>query len=381
MAFLQQRSACFEKVFSRPAEFVVRAPGRINLIGEHVDYQEGLVLPAAIDRYVIASVAANRTEEIAIWSAATGQAPLRCRLDALSPRRDDFAWSNYVFGVVAQYRKAGLEPAGFDIAFESTIALGAGLSSSAALESGAALATEALAGVSLSPRERSILCLAAEHEFAGVPCGMMDQLAVNAGEEGKALLIDCRGHAITPFPLPAGLAVIVAESGVRHALADGEYAKRKADCETAARHLGIPSLRDASLAVLEEVRGKIGERVFRRARHVVREIERVRQFTVALSGGDQARIGELMAASHASLRDDYEVSCPELDALVEIALSHGVIGSRLMGGGFGGSTVNLVAKDTAEETAAKIRRSFHERHGKEITAFVVNAVDGAGFVD
>jgi galactokinase len=240
-----------------------------------------------------------------------------------------------------------------------------------------ALIVEATTGVTRSPRERALLCQAAEHEYAGVPCGIMDQLAVSSGVEGHALMIDCRTLEVTPNPLPEGIAVVVVDSRVKHALADGEYAKRKADCETAARVLGVQRLRDATLENVHAARDRLGDRVFRRARHVVSEIGRVRHFAEALQAGDVATVGKLMAKSHASLRDNYEVSCTELDALVGIANDLGVIGARMMGGGFGGSTVNLVREDAAASVAEAICDRYREMNDAEVEAFVVHAVDGA----
>ena len=366
----------FCTVFAGKPSIAVAAPGRINLIGEHVDYQDGLVMPAAIDRYVFGSARAIPDAEIRLWSSH-GHRQLMIPLDRIEPITGDDQWANYVFGVVAKYRDAGHGVRGFEAAFDANLPLGAGLSSSAALESATALIVESVLGIGLPPAERALLCQAAEHDWAGVPCGIMDQLAVNAGVAGHALKIDCRTLEVAPAPLPSGLAVVVVDSKVKHALADGEYAKRKADCEVAAHGLGVKMLRDADLQSLEAARASLGDRVYRRARHVVTEIERVRQFTAALEAGDTSAAGELMAGSHRSLRDDFEVSCAELDAIVEIACDLGAIGARMMGGGFGGSTVNLVASESAVEFAEQVSMRYRERHGAKIEAFVVTPVAGA----
>ncbi len=372
-----QRIALFESVYHRPPQIAVRAPGRINLIGEHVDYEEGLVMPAAIDRYIFANAAVIDEPEIRLWSATCTRTPLRLPLADLAPLHGTDSWANYVAGVVAKYRDAGVPVRGFDVAFDATLPLGAGLSSSAALEAATALIVEAATGFTKTPRERALLCQAAEHEYAGVPCGIMDQLAVASGVKGHALMIDCRSLEVTPSPLPEGIAVVVVDSRVKHALADGEYAKRKADCEAAVQSLGVQRLRDASLENVHAARDRLGDRVFRRARHVVSEIGRVRRFAEALQGGDVETVGKLMAKSHTSLRDNYEVSCTELDALVAIANSLGVIGARMMGGGFGGSTVNLVREEEAASVAEAICARYRETYGAEVEAFVVHAVDGA----
>ena len=367
----------FEQCYAKPAQICSRAPGRVNLIGEHVDYQGGLVMPAAIDRYISAAAAPIEAAEVRLWSSLVKGSPLVVPLEQTAPLQGDGSWANYAFGVVAAYRDAGYPVSGFEIAFDADLPLGAGMSSSAALESASALVVEALANIQLPPQDRALLCQAAEHTFAGVPCGIMDQLAVNCGIAAHALHIDCRTLDIRPARLPDDLAIVVVDSKVKHALADGEYAKRKADCETAAEMLGMTQLRDATLQQVDAARDHLGERVHRRARHVVTEIERVRQFSDALDNGEMSRVSELMAASHRSLRDDYEVSCPELDSLVGIAASLGAIGSRMMGGGFGGSTINLVAESEAGSLANAIVRRYFENCGKEVEAFVVHAVSGA----
>jgi galactokinase len=373
----EERRARFQGIYHRLPHIAVRAPGRINLIGEHVDYEEGLVMPAAIDRYIFADAAVIDEPEIRLWSATCGRPPLRLPLADLAPLHGTDAWANYVTGVVAKYRDAGAPVRGFDVTFDASLPLGAGMSSSAALEMATALIVEATTGMTKSPRERALLCQAAEHEYAGVPCGIMDQLAVSSGVRGHALLIDCRTLEVRPNPLPEGIAIVVVDSRVKHALADGEYAKRKADCETASRVLGVHRLRDATMESVNAAREQLGDRVFRRARHVVSEVGRVLHFAAALEGGDVATVGLLMASSHLSLRDDYEVSCTELDALVEIADHLGVIGARMMGGGFGGSTVNLVREEEATAVAEAICARYREANDAEVEAFVVHAVDGA----
>ncbi|MGI9240826.1 MAG: galactokinase [Verrucomicrobiales bacterium] len=354
----------------------VRAPGRINLIGEHVDYQGGLVMPAAIDRYVTAIARPNARPEVRL-SSSHGHGELIVPLGHATPFSGDESWANYAFGVVAKYRDAGHPVIGFDVKFHSDLPLGAGLSSSAALETATALAIEGMLGIDLPPTERALLCQSAEHDWAGVPCGIMDQLAVNAGIAGHALKIDCRTLEAFPAPLPNHLAAVVVDSRVKHALADGEYAKRKADCEAAAAFFEVEFLRDVTMGKLEAAQDELGERIYRRARHIVTEIARVGEFTAALEANDTAKAGILMGASHRSLRDDYEVSCRELDALVEIADDLGAVGSRMMGGGFGGSTVNLVDRDGAQEFAEEIVTRYREKHGAEVEAFAVNLVAGA----
>jgi galactokinase len=376
-------AACQDEVLTRlttwtglPPEFASTAPGRINLIGEHVDYQGGLVLPAAINLGV--SAAAVRLEQpvLRLQTSFRGGAEVEVPLDALVPRKGADAWANYALGVVACYRQAGHQTGGLAIAFEASLPAGAGLSSSAAFEAATAMIIEQSLDLTLSPRDRALLCQRAEHTYAGVPCGIMDQLAVNAGLPGHALLIDCQSLTVTPAPLPDEVGMVVVDSGVHHALADGEYAKRRADCEQAADILQVGCLRETSLAAVEAARSTLGERVFRRARHVVTEIERTRRCATAMAAGDLHTTGQLMAASHASLRDDYEVSCPELDALVGIANALGIAGARMMGGGFGGSTIQLVPAARAVELAAAIEAAARDQ-GLRASAFPVNAAAAA----
>lgn len=372
----------FKKVFGRAPELRVQAPGRINLIGEHVDYLGGCVMPAAIDRHLTMAVAPSEQPLIRAWSEGGAAEPLEVSLDDLVPRSSgpDY-WINYLIGVVAGYRERGIETPGFEVAIASTLPSGAGLSSSAALETATALVVEALAGSSREVLERALICQQAEHRFAGVPCGIMDQLAVGAGREGCATLIDCRDLTLQPVRMPAGTVLVVADCGVKHALGDGEYGKRREDCEAALEMLGLDSWREAKLSDVQEKEGELGDRLFRRARHAVTEMGRVDAFAVALEQGDVEGIGSLMAAGHASLRDDFEVSCAELDLLVEAAQDfgpeRGLLGSRMTGGGFGGSTVSIVRADAAEALCGALRGAFSDHFGRKIEPFITVASEGA----
>jgi len=373
----------FERVFGHPPQFAARAPGRVNLIGEHVDYQDGLVLPAAIDRHIYASAAPIAEREVRLWSSVSDRPPVVVPLENDEPLKGEDAWANYAFGVIAQYRDRGFEDGGIEIAFRADLPLGAGVSSSAALESATALVVEAAAGIELDPGFRAVICQEAEHQFAGVPCGPMDQLAVNCGVAGHVLRIDCLTCDPEPVMLHEGISMVVVDSKVKHALAEGEYAARKADCQAACDvdELGVFSLREATLASIEILRGLEGDdRIYRRARHVVTEIERVREFLAAIEAGEMSKLAPIMAASHASLRDDFEVSCEELDELVAIAVELGTLGSRMMGGGFGGSTINLFPSETAESKAAEIVDFCAERHGRDVEAFVANPADAAQII-
>ncbi|MCB1231560.1 MAG: galactokinase [Verrucomicrobiae bacterium] len=378
----------FQTVFGREAEAVVRAPGRINLIGEHVDYLDGWVMPAAIDRHIEGAAAEIPEREIRIWTELAGTdagAIATVSLDDLQRRGGSDSWMNYLIGVLAMLREAGVEPPGFEIALTADLPTGAGLSSSAALETVTALAVEALTGVAQDPVDRALLCQKAEHEYAGVPCGIMDQLAVGASRAGHALMIDCRDLSLKPVPIPSGLALVVADSRVKHALGDGEYRKRREDCESAAEILGVPTLRDASLDQVQAAAEILGDRLFRRARHAVTEIERVHEFATALENQDFAAIGRLMRAGHESIRDDFEVSCAELDALVEAAYAfgpeRGLVGSRMTGGGFGGSTISLVHEEATSAFVEHLGALFADQFDHPASIFTTHAAEGARILD
>jgi len=313
------------------------APGRVNLMGDHTDYTGGLVLPMAIDLGTTVEGTASTGDRVHLSSADEPDDAV-VPLPVTDPSSMEPPWARYVAGVVAVLRPA----MGFAGSVRTTLPIGAGLSSSAALEVAVALAL----GFDGSPHELARACQEAEQVASGVPCGVMDQLAAAAGVAGHALLIDCSTLAVEPVALPAGVEVVVAHSGVGRALATSAYAQRRTQCETAERTLGVP-LRDATAADVARPRDPL---LRRRARHVVSENHRVRAMAHALAGADLTTIGETMAASHASLRDDFDVSTPELDALVaRLTRAPGVIGARLTGAGFGGCAVALVHAGAAVE--------------------------------
>jgi len=363
----------FESRFGA-APRLTRAAGRVNLIGEHTDYNDGLVLPAAIDRstWVAAAPRRDRTLRVASRNLAGER---HIALDAPS-RSPDGHWSDYAAGVVAQLARHGIPLGGADLLIDSDIPLGAGLSSSAALEVGVARALLAIAGAALAPLELARLCQAAEHEFAGTHCGIMDQYSACFGDEGNLLLLDCRTQRHRPVPLPARVRLLVCNSMVRHALASGEYNRRRADCSAAvtalqAREARIASLRDLGPDDLAPLGRHLEPRLLRRVRHVVGENARVRATAAALQRGDLDECGRLLYASHASLRDDYEVSCAELDALVEAAAGiPGIWGARMTGGGFGGCTVNLVDAAAAEAAGAALLDRYVEATGRRAEVYI-----------
>jgi galactokinase len=377
----------FVTAFGRPPRWLAAAPGRVNLIGEHTDYNEGFVLPLAIDRYVVlaadrppapAGTPANpsiRLQSAALDAGATIEADGSSRAPAPP-------WTSYVRGVLAGLHRLGVEAGPLDVLIDTSLPLGGGLSSSAALEVATATLIEAASGRLLDPLEKAKLCQKAEQESAGVPCGIMDQYSSIFGRSGAALLLDCRALASETVPLadPA-IAVLVINSRVKHALADGAYAERRAQCEAAAAALGVPSLRDATLDRLERARDALEPVLSRRARHVITENQRTTRAAGAIRAGDWLETGRLMAASHQSLRDDYEVSCPELDWLVaQAGREPGVLGARMTGGGFGGCIVCLARQETLTDVARRVTTAYQAHFAIEPVAFPVRAVAGAGLI-
>jgi len=348
-----------------------RAPGRVNLIGDHTDYNEGFVLPLAID--LECSVQATRRPDavVHVTSLDVGLEVEVAADGSTEPSEVEPAWGGYVAGVVRTLADRGRSPVGLEAIVSSTVPLGAGLSSSAALEVALALALCDAAGLQLPTLELARACQEAELVATGVPVGIMDQLASLAGRRGHALLIDCRSLAVEPIPLPAGLTVVIVHSGVSRTLVGSAYAERRRTCELVAARLGLRTLREATA---EQVADEP------RARHVVSENARVLEAARALSAGATDELGPLLAASHASLRDDFEVSTPALDALVEELVEAGAIGARLTGAGFGGCVVGLASRDKAETIVEQAAGRYRTRTGRQPRAFLCGPADGAGAV-
>ena len=374
-------AAEFQAHYGRPARWVVAAPGRVNFIGEHTDYNDGFVLPMAIERYAV--MAADTAATPGVISIYDTQFKESATIDISQPvTKGQPKWSNYLRGVIAGFQQKGLAVPALDVAMISTVPLGGGLSSSAALEVCTATLLEAATGKPLDPVEKALLAQKAEHEFAGVPCGIMDQFISALGREGHLLLLDCRTRKTELVPMSdPSVALLIVNTNVKHELGSGEYAKRRAECESAARTLGVASLRDATGGQLEASQGKLDGVAYRRARHVIGEIERTVHAAEALRESNWISAGRLMYASHDSLRDDYEVSCTELDAVVEIAesigLAGGVYGCRMTGGGFGGCAVALVKADQVAAISEKIADLYHVKTGLEATIFSSRPAAGA----
>jgi galactokinase len=362
----------------RPAARVFRAPGRVNLIGEHTDYNGGFVMPAAIDLATYVAVETRDDRELLVSSERFDQ---RRQFPLDDPHaRAEGAWSDYVRGVAVTLQRAGFRLSGATLSIRSDVPVGSGLSSSAALEVACAQALLAVSGASLPGPELARLCQRAENDFVGVQCGIMDQFASCCARADHAMLLDCRSLAFRMIPLPARVRLVICDTKVRRELQFAGYNQRRAECEQGVRMLqsvdpSIRSLRDASLAILE--RARLPEIIQRRCRHVIKENSRTLLAAETLESDDLALFGRLMYASHESLRDDYQVSCPELDLMVRIAQTlPGVYGSRMTGAGFGGCTLSLVHQEQAAEFGRKISEEYQRTTGIEPDVWTCRTADG-----
>ena len=389
----------FQRTFASPPTRVVQAPGRLELLGNHTDYNLGLVMSLAVDKYIFMASAPRHDGRIELASSAFAErekfACDRIEKNAAAP------WANYVKGVLLQLRRHGVNFSGFNAAIHGTIPLGAGLSSSAALETATALTLRQLypftlteSGAATPPRRNSRgelpsldrkekmalakACLAAESEFVGVNCGLLDQISALFGKAGHVIQIDCLQLSVAHEPLAAGLSVIVCDSGVKHELVAGEYNERRRHCESAARSLGVKALRFVTPSELEAGKTHLSEVDYRCAYHIVGENQRVIFGERALREGDIDQFGQYLFQSHESSRDFFKNSCPELDLLVELARAHpGCLGARLTGGGFGGATINLVREAEAKSFTQTMARQYQERTGRRLEPLVCRVVDGA----
>ena len=376
---MSDRSALAEQLFmdyfGRRPSVVARAPGRVNIIGEHTDYNDGFVMPIATDLATWTAAAPRDDGVVRVYSETMGE-EANFELDALEAGG---GWADYLKGVAWALADEGIRLRGMDAVITSSVPPGSGISSSAALEVSWAMAMMEVVGERMDPNELALACQKAENEFVGMKCGVMDQLASVLGREDHAVLIDCRSleHRLVPVP-GERVSVVVMDTGVPRALVDSEYNIRRQQCERAAKAIGVRALRDAMMEDLEAARDKLDEETFRRARHVIAENARVHEAAEAFAAGDFVRVGELINASHFSLRDDYEVSCPELDLICEIARAQdGCFGARLVGAGFGGCAMALVRSDAVEEFCGAVKSEYDENSGRTSTIFAVKASDGA----
>lgn len=375
----------FQGTFHEQPRFIIRAPGRVNLLGEHVDYNDGFVLPAAIDR--------------AVWVACSPASSPHSTLVAVDlDDRVSFSsetilakadldgkplphWAKYPIGCAWALNEAGYETPAINAVFTSDVPRGSGLSSSAALEMAFISMWQALAGFEADAMSRAKLGQRAENEYVGVNCGIMDQFASACGKRDHALFLDCRSLEWQTVPLPEEVAIVVADTAVPRSLSDSAYNERRSACEEAARLLSAKSLRDINVAEFQRNKNKLPELVARRAQHVVEEIQRTEQAVFLLKQENVKAFGRLMNECHESLRDLYEVSCLELDVMVNIARSlEGCYGARLTGAGFGGCTVNLVAQNKAEDFAKELARRYTTETNKIPSVYICRAEEGAGMV-
>jgi galactokinase len=372
----------FGEVYRGAEPRLFSAPGRVNLIGEHTDYNDGFVLPMAIDREVVVAAKANDTRSVRVHSLNINQTA-EFDLDNPGPKLRGL-WIDYVEGMAQSLIQSGKALAGADMLLLSDVPSGAGLSSSAALEISTGLALIEISNAGLDKVELALAGQRAEHVYVGTMCGIMDQLVAACAEEGHALLVDCRSLEMTQIPIDTTETVIaICDTGVKHELASSEYNTRRMECERGVEILKsvlpeIRALRDVSVEEFERHKGLLPEPVRSRCRHVVTENARTLAAAAALNRSDFEELGRLMRASHESLRVDYEVSCAELDVMVEIASAvRGVYGARMTGGGFGGSTVNLVRKDAVKEFQAEVFAGYNKRTGKLPTIYISEPGAGA----
>ncbi|WP_194774919.1 galactokinase [Pararhodonellum marinum] len=361
---------------------LVYSPGRINLIGEHTDYHEGFVLPAAIDKKIIVAIAANDLK-VARLHALDYEENFKFSLEAFAPKPNH--WATYIMGVVAQFQQAGHLVEGFDLVFGGDIPVGSGLSSSAALECSAGFAIAQLFGLSIRRLDLVRMAQKAEHQFAGVKCGIMDQYASVMGKKDHAILLDCRSLESTYFPVDLGdQQLLLVNTLVKHSLASSAYNERQLECQEGLiamqqLHPEIKSLRDANLEVLESVKAQISLKAFRRCQYVLHENQRVLDACQLLEKGDLKGFGQKMYASHQGLSEEYEVSCPELDFLVDFTKENkSVLGSRMMGGGFGGCTINIIERAAVTGFKSAVAKAFEDQFGHQPEFYEVELMDGTG---
>jgi galactokinase len=363
---------------------IYRAPGRVNLIGEHTDYNDGFVMPAALTLYTYVAVTPRPDRRLRVYSENMGEA-CDFDLDSIRPGKSDH-WGDYVRGVAGVLESSGYKLRGADLAITSEVPLGSGLSSSAALEVSTAWALLRNSEIDVDRNAIPQICQQAEHLYPETKCGIMDQFISCHGRAGYALMLDCRSLDFQLLPMPSQVRLMVCNTMVRHEHASGGYNTRRRECEEGLQGLkpvlpAIRALRDVTVNELEKYRDRLSPVVYERVRHVVTENDRVQEAATALAAEDLTKFGRLMADSHRSLRDDYEVSSPELDLMVELANDQsGVYGARMTGGGFGGCTVNLVHSDRAEEVQQRLVQLYEAKTGLRPTIIICQAADGAGAV-
>jgi galactokinase len=368
-------SNIFTERFGGEGTFYASA-GRINLIGEHTDYNGGFVFPGAIDKVIMAEIRANGSNKVRVFSVDIDDYAEFGLNEADAPEQ---SWARYIFGVCREIIKRGGKVEGFDAVFAGNVPLGAGLSSSAALESCFAFAmNDMFNGNTIEKFELARIGQSTEHNYCGVNCGIMDQFASVFGKQGNLMRLDCRSGEFEYFPFnPQGYTLVLVDSVVKHELADSPYNKRRQSCERVAKRLGVETLRDATMEMLDASKGDITAEDYFRAKYVIEEKQRVLDVCDALNAGDYETVGRCMYETHRGLSKDYEVSCEELDYLNDLAKECGVTGSRIMGGGFGGCTINLVKNELLQKFTSEARARFNEKYGHEPKIYEVIISDGA----
>ncbi|MCH5329561.1 MAG: galactokinase [Alistipes sp.] len=370
----QKVASKFEELFGAGA-FLYASPGRINLIGEHTDYNGGFVFPGAVDKGIIAAIKPNGTDKVRAFSIDLDE------LAEFGLREEDKpvqSWAHYIFGVCREMQKRGVEVKGFDTTFAGDVPLGAGMSSSAALESTYAFALNELYNGNIDKFELARVGQSTEHNYCGVNCGIMDQFASVFGKEGCLMRLDCRSMEFAYFPFhPEGYKLVLLDSVVKHALVGSPYNDRRASCERVAKMLGQEFLRGATMEQLDAIKDKISDEDYRRARYVIGEERRVLAVCDALERDDYETVGKCMFETHWGMSKDYEVSCEELDFLAAVAEECGVTGSRIMGGGFGGCTINLVKEELYDNFIATAKEKFAAKYGHEPKVYPVIISDGS----
>ena len=372
------RTAFTERFSSNPVFYA--SAGRINLIGEHTDYNGGFVFPGAIDKYIMTAININGTDKVRLYSVDMNQ---YTEFGLREEDKPDEQWACYVFGVCREVIKRGFEVKGFDAVFAGDVPLGAGLSSSAALESCFAYALNDLFNDNkISIFELALIGQSTEHNYCGVNCGIMDQFASVFGKKDCLMRLDCRSLEFKYFPFkPVGYKLVLVNSQVKHELVDSPYNKRRESCERVAKTLGVETLRDADMSMLEAAKAQISDEDYKRAVYVIGEKQRVLDVCEALEKGDYETVGQRMYETHHGLSKDYEVSCEELDFLNDVAKECGVTGSRIMGGGFGGCTINLVKEELYDTFVQTAKTKFNEKYGIEPIIIDVVISDGAHKVE
>ena len=381
---VREAKTIFEKQYGITPMWFAVAPGRVNLIGEHTDYNDGFVLPMAIERYTVIAAAPSDSDESTLFSTHKNDSAVMVT-DGSSQPPSQVVWSSYVQGTIQCTFEAGFKVKPFRAVIHSDVPLGGGLSSSASLEVAVATLVEAMTGQSFDPVEKALLCQKAEHHYAKMPCGIMDQLIATLGQAGHAMLLDCRSKLPTMIPMdnPTSVSVLIVNSNVKHELTGSEYPDRRRQCEKAATLLGVPMLRDATMPQLESLRCRFdqvpdGDRCYRRAKHVITENDRTTAMAEALTKRDWGTCGTLMEGSHRSMKEDFDITCSEIDCLVDIAQStSGVIGSRMTGGGFGGCTVSLIDTSRTTQIVETITSRYKSEVGIAPSAFVTQPAQGA----